>query len=99
MRTHLGTTKGFCLCHLLSVWQVAGKLCLYLGYFSASYMPQTSKFVLDDQLYIQLMAVANLILSVAYLWLSQRWIYDQLMLLLYVPLYVYYFQLRQHLTR
>ncbi|KAL7732694.1 hypothetical protein ACLKA6_013612 [Drosophila palustris] len=99
MRSHLRTTKGFCLCHLLCVWQVAGKLCLYLGYFNASYVPQTSQFVLDDQLYVQLMALANFILSVAYLWLSQRWIYDQLLLLLYLPLYVYFLQLRQHLTR
>jgi len=99
MRTHLRTTKGFCLCHLLCVWQVAGKLCIYLGYFNASYVPQTNKFVLDDQLYVQLIAVANCILSVAYLWLSQRWIYDQLLLLLYLPLYVYFLQLRQHFTR
>ncbi|KAM8710520.1 hypothetical protein ACLKA7_017180 [Drosophila subpalustris] len=99
MRSHLRTTKGFCLCHLLCVWQVAGKLCLYLGYFSASYVPQASKFVLDDQLYVHLIALANFMLSAAYLWLSQRWIYDQLLLLLYLPLYVYFLQLRQHLAR
>lgn len=99
MRTHLRTTKGFCLCHLLCVWQVAGKVCLYLGYFNASYVPETSKFVLHDQLYVQLIAVANFIFSMVYLWLSQRWIYDQLLLLLYLPLYVYFLQLRQHLTR
>lgn len=50
----------------------------------------------DEQLYVQLMAIGNLFASVAYLWLSQHWIYDQLVFLLYMPLFAYCFQLRYH---
>ncbi|KAH8278320.1 hypothetical protein KR044_013207 [Drosophila immigrans] len=99
MRTHFRATKGFCLCHLLSVWRLTGKLCTYLGYYHASYVPQRRSFVLDDQLYVQLMAVANCFFTLAYWWFDQRWIYDQLLLLLYAPLYVYFFQTRQHIAR
>ncbi|KAH8366021.1 hypothetical protein KR093_008409 [Drosophila rubida] len=99
MRTHFRATKGFCLCHLLCVWRITGKLCTYLGYFHASYVPQSASFVLDDQLYVQLMAAVNFVCMLFYWWFDQHWIYDQLLLLLYAPLYVYFFQMRQHIGR
>ncbi|XP_060651576.1 uncharacterized protein LOC132788262 [Drosophila nasuta] len=99
MRTHFRATKGFCLCHLLCVWRITGKLCTYLGYYHASYVPQRCSFVLDDQLYVQLMAIVNGFCILGYWWFAQRWIYDQLLLLLYAPLYIYFFQLRQHIAQ
>lgn len=93
-RTH--ATSGFCLCHLLSIWRVTGRLGIYLGYYNVSYAPQEGSFVCDEQLYVQLLAIGNLFASVAYLWLSQHWIYDQLLFRLYTPLFVYCFQLRFH---
>ncbi|XP_032599140.1 uncharacterized protein LOC6557239 [Drosophila grimshawi] len=97
MRRHT-TTKGFCLCHLRCVWRVTGRLGIYLGYYNVGYA-QDSKFVWDEQLYVQVMCVINMIVSVAYLWVSQRWVYDQLLFLLYVPLYIYFLRLRRHLTK
>ncbi|XP_064548137.1 uncharacterized protein Grl62b [Drosophila montana] len=97
MRTHT-TVKGFCLCHLLCVWRVTARLGIYLGYYNVGYAPD-GQFVWDEQLYVQIMSVANMIASLAYLWLSQCWIYDQLLFLLFVPLYIYFQRLRQHLTK
>ncbi|XP_015031641.2 uncharacterized protein Grl62b [Drosophila virilis] len=96
MRTHT-TVKGFCLCHLLCMWRVTARLGIYLGYYNVGYAPD-GQFVWDEQLYVQIMSVANMIASLAYLWLSQCWIYDQLLFLLFVPLYIYFQRLRQHLT-
>ncbi|XP_030372247.1 uncharacterized protein LOC115622446 [Scaptodrosophila lebanonensis] len=93
------TADGFCLCHLKSFWYHLGRLGLYLGYYNVSYAESQQRFVCDEQLYVHLVAIVNLFCSVAYLWLSQHWIYDSLIFLLYVPLYIYFLLLRQHLTR
>ncbi|KAH8402881.1 hypothetical protein KR222_008488 [Zaprionus bogoriensis] len=98
VRPH-ATDKGFCLCHLLCVWRVTGKLGLLLGYYNVSYSPHQGEFVCDEQLYVHLMALGNLLTCLAYLWLSQRWVYDPLVFLLYAPLYLYFLKLRHHRIR
>lgn len=97
-RTH-ATASGFCLCHLLSMWRVTGRLGIYLGYYNVSYAQQERRFVCDEQLYVQLMGIGQLFASLAYLWFSQHWIYDQLVFLVYTPLFVYSFQLRHYRIR
>lgn len=97
-RTH-ATTRGFCLCHLLSMWHVQGRLGIYLGYYNVSYALQERHFVCDEQLYVQLMGIGHLLASLAYLWFSLHWFYDQLAFLICTPLFVYSFKLRHHRIR
>ncbi|KAH8255203.1 hypothetical protein KR038_004290 [Drosophila bunnanda] len=92
------TARGFCLCHLICVWYQTGRIGLYLGFYNVGYAEQLRRFICDEQLYVHLMAVVNLLASWLYLCYSQRWTFDQFVMLLYVPLYVYFLILRQHLT-
>ncbi|XP_043650188.1 uncharacterized protein LOC122618112 [Drosophila teissieri] len=93
------TARGFCLCHLMCVWYQTGRIGLYLGFYNVGYSEQLRKFVCDEQLYVQIMAVVNLLASWLYLCCSHRWIYDQFVILLYVPLYIYFLILRRHLAQ
>lgn len=93
------TARGFCLCHLICVWYQTGRIGLYLGFYNVGYSEQLRQFVCDEQLYVQIMAVVNLLASWLYLCFSHRWIYDQFVILLYVPLYIYFLILRRHLTK
>lgn len=97
MRTHT-TVKGFCLCHILCVWRIIGRLGIYLGFYNVSYT-ESAHFVWGELFYAQMMTVLNMIGSLGYLWLSQGWAYDELLFLLFVPLYIYFLRLRQHLTK
>ncbi|XP_026849034.1 uncharacterized protein LOC6599094 [Drosophila persimilis] len=97
MESH-ASAEGFCLCHLMSVWHTIGRIGLYLGYYNVGYAEQRRRFVGDEQLYVHLMALVNLLASLAYLSLSQLWTYEPFVFLLYVPLYVYFLLLRRHLT-
>ncbi|KAH8374004.1 hypothetical protein KR200_011187 [Drosophila serrata] len=92
------TARGFCLCHLICVWYQTGRIGLYLGFYNVGYAEQLRRFICDEQLYVHLMAVVNLLASWLYLCFSQRWIFDQFVIMLYVPLYVYFLILRKHLT-
>ncbi|KAH8296100.1 hypothetical protein KR054_001835 [Drosophila jambulina] len=92
------TARGFCLCHLICVWYQTGRIGLYLGFYNVGYAEQFRRFICDEQLYVHIMAVVNLLASWLYLCFSQRWIFDQFVMLLYVPLYVYFLILRKHLT-
>ncbi|XP_034658241.1 uncharacterized protein LOC117895003 [Drosophila subobscura] len=98
MESHASAAQGFCLCHLMSVWHTIGRIGLYLGYYNVGYAEQQRRFLCDEQLYVHLMALVNLLASLAYLSLSQLWIYDPFVFLLYVPLYVYFLLLRRHFT-
>ncbi|XP_039487061.1 uncharacterized protein LOC120448904 [Drosophila santomea] len=93
------TARGFCLCHLMCVWYQTGRIGLYLGFYNVGYSEQLRKFACDEQLYVQIMAVVNLLASWLYLCCSHRWIYDQFVILLYVPLYIYFLILRRHLAK
>lgn len=97
MEKHV-TARGFCLCHLICVWYQTGRIGLYLGFYNVGYAEQLRRFICDEQLYVHIMAVVNLLASWLYLCFSQRWIFDQFVILLYVPLYVYFLILRKHLT-
>ncbi|XP_017022873.1 uncharacterized protein Grl62b [Drosophila kikkawai] len=92
------TARGFCLCHLICVWYQTGRIGLYLGFYNVGYAEQLRRFICDEQLYVHIMAVVNLLASWLYLCFSQRWIFDQFVMMLYVPLYVYFLILRKHLT-
>ncbi|XP_052847572.1 uncharacterized protein LOC128259305 [Drosophila gunungcola] len=92
------TARGFCLCHLICVWYQTGRIGLYFGFYNVGYTEQLKKFTCDEQLYVQIMAVVNLFASWLYICFSYRWTYDQFVFLLYIPLYVYFFILRRHLT-
>ncbi|XP_068142214.1 uncharacterized protein Grl62b [Drosophila tropicalis] len=92
------SAEGFCLCHLKCVWHMVGKVGIYLGYYNAGYVELEQRFTGDEQLYVHVMALFNLFASLTYLWLSQGWIYDRLIFLLYVPLYIYFLLLRKHLV-
>ncbi|KRK00823.1 uncharacterized protein LOC26534495 [Drosophila yakuba] len=93
------TARGFCLCHLMCVWYQTGRIGLYLGFYNVGYSEQLKKFACDEQLYVQIMAFVNLLASWLYLCCSHRWIYDQFVILLYVPLYIYFLILRRHLAK
>ncbi|XP_017079827.1 uncharacterized protein LOC108113661 [Drosophila eugracilis] len=93
------TARGFCLCHLICVWYQTGRIGLYLGFYNVGYSEQLRKFICDEQLYVQIMALVNLFTSWLYLCCSYRWIHDQFVFLLYVPLYVYFLILRRHLAK
>jgi len=93
------TANGFCLCHLICVWYQTGRIGLYLGFYNVGYSEQLKKFICDEQLYVHIMAAVNLLASWLYLSFSHRWIYDQFVFLLYVPLYVYFLILRRHLAK
>ncbi|XP_017059547.1 uncharacterized protein LOC108100273 [Drosophila ficusphila] len=92
------TDRGFCLCHLICVWYHTGRIGLYLGFYNVGYAEDLRKLKCDEQLYVHIMAVVNLFSSWLYLCFSHRWIYDQFVFLLYVPVYVYFLILRRHLT-
>ncbi|XP_016969407.2 uncharacterized protein LOC108037366 [Drosophila rhopaloa] len=92
------TARGFCLCHLICVWYQTGRIGLYLGFYNVGYAEQLGKFTCDEQLYVQVMAVVNLFASWLYIFFSYRWIHDQFVFLLYIPLYLYFLILRKHLT-
>ncbi|XP_037722536.1 LOW QUALITY PROTEIN: uncharacterized protein LOC119555292 [Drosophila subpulchrella] len=93
------TARGFCLCHLICVWYQTGRIGLYLGFYNVGYSEELKKFICDEQLYVHIMAAVNLLASWLYLSFSHRWIYDQFVFLLYVPLYVYFLILRRHLAK
>lgn len=96
MRTH-ATVKGFCLCHILCVWRVIGRLGIYLGFYNLTWTKE-ARFVRGELFYVQMMTLMYMISSLGYLWLSQGWVYDGLLFLVFVPLYVYFVVLRQHLV-
>ncbi|KAH8349617.1 hypothetical protein KR084_002776 [Drosophila pseudotakahashii] len=93
------TARSFCLCHLIAVWYQTGRIGLYLGFYNVGYAEHLRKFVCDEQLYVQIMAVVYLLASCLYMSFSQRWIYDQFVFLLYIPLHVYFVILRRHLAK
>ncbi|XP_016933741.2 uncharacterized protein Grl62b [Drosophila suzukii] len=93
------TANSFCLCHLICVWYQTGRIGLYLGFYNVGYSEKLKKFICDEQLYVHIMAAVNLLASWLYLSFSHRWIYDQFVFLLYVPLYVYFLILRRHLAK
>ncbi|KAH8378736.1 hypothetical protein KR009_001011 [Drosophila setifemur] len=97
MEKHVAA-RGFCLCHLIFVWYHTGKIGLYLGYYNVGYEERLKRFKCDEQIYVHLMTVVHLMTSLMYLCLSQRWIEDKFACLLYVPLYVYFIMLRNHVT-
>ncbi|KQS43136.1 uncharacterized protein LOC26526508 [Drosophila erecta] len=93
------TARGFCLCHLMCVWYQTGRIGLYLGFYNVGYSEHLRQFVCDEQLYVQIMAFVNLLTSWLYLCFSHRWMYDQFVILLYFPLYIYFLILRRHLAK